>query len=47
MNYAFYVDLGDLTYETWYGMYTVPEALERVQVGGDQSMLQKVVRIVL
>ena len=29
MNYAFYVDLGDMTYETWYGMYTAPDALEK------------------
>ena len=29
MNYAFYVDLGDLTYETWYSMYTAPDALEK------------------
>ena len=29
MNYAFYVDLGDMTYETWYGMYTASDALEK------------------
>ena len=29
MNYAFYVDLGDLTYEPWHGMYTAPDALEK------------------
>ena len=25
MNYAFYVDLGDMKYEDWYSMYSTPE----------------------
>ena len=29
MNYAFYIDLGNMTYDAWYGMYTAPDALEK------------------
>ena len=28
-NYAFYLERGNMTYETWYGMYTAPDALEK------------------
>ena len=24
MNYAFHIDLGKMTYEEWYGLYTDP-----------------------
>ena len=29
MNYAFYIDLGDMAYETWYEMYTKPENAQK------------------
>jgi hypothetical protein len=29
MNYTFYVELGNMTYETWYDIYTAPDALEK------------------
>ena len=29
MNYAFYIDLGDMTYEAWQAMYTAPENLAK------------------
>ena len=25
MNYAFHIDLGQMTYEEWHGLYTDPE----------------------
>ena len=29
MNYAFYLDLGDMTFEAWHAMYTAPENLAK------------------
>ena len=29
MNYAFHIDLGDMTYEAWHAMYAAPENLAK------------------
>ena len=41
-----HIDLGDMAYETWYEMYTKPEAAENVLVGGDRNTLAKVAKTV-
>ena len=48
MNYAFYIDLGGVSFEQWYGMYTAPENAakregwwgpEHVGKAGDSSVV--------
>ena len=29
MNYAFHIDLGDMTYEAWHAMYAEPENIAK------------------
>lgn len=31
MNYAFYIDLGEMKYEQWYAMYMAPEHVAKRQ----------------
>ena len=46
MNYALHFDFGDMAFETWYEMYTKPEAAENVLVGRDRNTLAKVAKTV-